>query len=180
MVERRSCSVKWILKTALSWYVLVLQGCGYRVGDLRPLLPAEIHTIAIPLFSNDTVEVGIETVVTEAFREHIGRFSSLRVVSHKARADAVLDGRIVAVSVRPVSFDHEFKAVEYEARITVSLALRSTGNDVILWRVDRLEDSQCFMATSDVLVVSDNRNEAYLKIARKISEHAVSRMVAGF
>jgi|YNPNPStandDraft_1061719.scaffolds.fasta_scaffold04569_7 TolB-like protein len=157
-----------------------MQGCGYHIGGVRPELAAGIKTVSIPLFSNATQETRIENVLTEAFRDQFSRLSSVRVVSRKEDADAVLHGRVTSASLEPVSFDAAFNVLEYTARVTVSLELRSTRDNTVLWAADRLEESQSFKVISDALVFSDNREEAYLKIALRIAEKALTRMLAGF
>lgn len=136
--------------------------------------------MAIPLFSNATQEARIENFLTEAFRDQFSRLSSVRVVAKTEDADAVLYGRVTGASIEPVSFDAAFNVLEYTARVAVSLQLLSTRDYRVLWAVDRLEESQSFMVISDALVLSDNREEAFLKIALRISEKALTRMLAGF
>jgi hypothetical protein len=129
---------------------------------------------------NHTQEPRIENFFTEAFRDRFYRLPSLRVTAQKENADAFLQGEILAASADPVSFDPKGLVVEYLARVTISVQIRKTGEGTRVWGIDRLEDTQYFKASSDALQFTDNRSEAFLKIARRVSERVVDLMIAGF
>lgn len=63
--------------------------CGYHAGTL---VPDRWHTIAVPVFSNETKRHDIETELTRAVVEEIQARTSLRVVPESAGPDLVLRG----------------------------------------------------------------------------------------
>jgi outer membrane lipopolysaccharide assembly protein LptE/RlpB len=160
--------------------LIFFQGCGYHLGGFRDNIPSDIRTIAIPLFANHTQEPRIENLFTEAFRDRFYRLSFLRVTSQKENADAFLQGEILVTSTDPISFDPNFLVLEYLARVTVSVQLRKTRDGTVLWGIERLEDAQYFQASSDALLFNDNRKEAFLKIARRLSEKIVDQILVGY
>ena len=160
--------------------LLICQGCGYRLGGFGEGMPSGIRTVAVPIFANHSQEPRIENLFTEAFRDQFYRIASLRAASDRGKADAFVQGEIVGASADPVSFSSDFLVREYLARVAVSIQLRRTEDGVVLWAVERLEDTQYFQSTSDALVYADNREEAFQKIARRVSEKVVTQILAGF
>jgi hypothetical protein len=160
--------------------LVLCQGCGYHVGGFRDHIPSEIRTIAIPLFVNHTYEPLIEDLFTEAFRDQFYRTDCFRVRAQKENADVFLQGEILATSIDPISFDPDFLVLEYLVRVTVSVKLRNTKDGKLLLDIDRMEDTQYFYAQSDALLLNDNRKEAYLKIARRLSVKTIDQILVGF
>lgn len=87
------------LSFAASFFALTLQtGCAsYHLGHYRRTLPGGYDTVAIPMFQNKTVEVGIETFFTKALRTEFER-SGLAKVMSKNDAQVVLEGTITKLA----------------------------------------------------------------------------------
>jgi hypothetical protein len=82
------------VKTAMLLLALAaLVSCGYKH---EPLYPADIQTVAVPIFENRSFYRGLEFDVTEAIIKQIERDTPYKVVSHSV-ADSVLTGAIVRV-----------------------------------------------------------------------------------
>jgi outer membrane lipopolysaccharide assembly protein LptE/RlpB len=102
--------------------LLGLSGCGYHaVGGASARLPADLHTIAIPAFQNQTNAYRLEQVLTEAVvREFLARTQYRVISSEDESADAVLRGTVVSAQVAPVTFDSQTGRAS-TALVTVSL-----------------------------------------------------------
>ncbi|HYB20361.1 MAG TPA: hypothetical protein VEH09_05505, partial [Thermodesulfobacteriota bacterium] len=48
---------------------LLLTACGYHLRGRETNLPPEVHSVAIPIFGNRTIETGVESLVTEGLVE---------------------------------------------------------------------------------------------------------------
>ncbi len=70
-----------------------LAGCGYMVGNLYK---AEVRTVEVPIFQNDTFRRGIEYQLTEAVQKEIQTRTSYRLAKGPG-ADTRLTGRIVGI-----------------------------------------------------------------------------------
>lgn len=79
---------------------LALAACGYTT---RSLVPDRYHTIAVPVFSNETRRRDLEVEVTRAVVEEIQARTHLRVVPEGAGPDLVLRGRLRDVDEETLS-----------------------------------------------------------------------------
>jgi hypothetical protein len=80
---------------ALAAIITGVTGCAsYHFGQHKRALPGGYDRVAIPLFSNKTQEVGIETYFTESLRMEFER-SRLAKVTSKNDAQVILEGAIV-------------------------------------------------------------------------------------
>jgi hypothetical protein len=141
--------------------------------------PVAAKSIAIPLFENDSFEPRLENLFTMAFRERIKAMPCVSLGSGQ-EADALLKGRIVSVDSYPVAVNEDFFAMEYRVHVVLALSLERCGDGEVLWREDRLAEEVSFYATSDPLLFKDNREEALMRLSRRMSERAVDRLLLGF
>jgi outer membrane lipopolysaccharide assembly protein LptE/RlpB len=78
---------------------LLSASCGYHIGGQGDLIPKNIKTIAIPEFSNGTVQYHIASLLTaDVVREFHSR-THYTIVTDPAKADAVLTGGVVRFDV---------------------------------------------------------------------------------
>ena len=159
--------------------VLAAVACGYRMGAPPCESPLAAGSIAVPLFQNQSLEPRFENLLTMAFRERIQAVPCVTLSSRK-EAEALLKGRILVVDSATSAVNEEFFAMEYRMRVVLAISLVRTGDGEVLWRDDRLEEEVSFYASSDPLLFKDNREEALMKLSRRISEKAVDRLLLGF
>ena len=159
--------------------LLTMVACGYRMGDVPCESPVAAKRIAIPLFQNRSLEPRLENLLTMAFRERIQALPCVTLGSDK-EADVLLKGRILSVDSRTAAVDEEFFAMEYRIRVVMAVSVVRREDGEVLWRDDRLEEEESFYATSNPLLFKDNREEALMKLSRRMSEKAVDRLLLGF
>lgn len=172
-------SMRSLSCTFVCLFLLSTSACGYRLGAHPCESPVAAKSIAIPLFENDSFEPRLENLFTMAFRERIKAMPCLSLGSGE-EADALLKGRIVSVDSYPVAVNEDFFATEYRMHVVLALCLERCGDGEVLWREDRLEEEVSFYATSDPLLLKDNREEALMRLSSRISERAVDRLLLGF
>src|SRR3974390_1674012 len=91
--------------SALVLLLLPLAGCGYHVAGHSDLLPASIHTVCVPAFTNITTKYRLTDHLAEAIaREFISR-PKYRIVAEPEQADAVLNGAVLNYVSYPTVFD---------------------------------------------------------------------------
>jgi hypothetical protein len=135
--------------------------------------------IAVPLFENRSQEPRLENALTEAFRDRIQALPCVSLCSG-GQADALLKGRILSVETYTVAVEERFFAMQYRMRVVMAVSLVRTEDGEVLWQDDRLEEEVSFYASSDALLFKDNREEALLALASRISQRAVDRIAFGF
>ncbi len=80
---------------------LGLCGCaGYQLGPVKPKLYADVKTIAVETFKNDTLEPRVEVLLANAVIKQIQQDGTYRVTSEK-EADVVLQCTLEGIDRRP-------------------------------------------------------------------------------
>ncbi len=85
-----------------NWLLLLLaaafSGCaGYQIGPAKPAYLAAIHSVAVPIFKNKTLEPRIEALVTDSVIQQIQQDGTYTVES-ESNADAILEGEIETIT----------------------------------------------------------------------------------
>jgi outer membrane lipopolysaccharide assembly protein LptE/RlpB len=151
-------------------------GCGYTLSSV---LPAHIKTLAVPVFTNNTVEYGLSDDVTQAMADAFLREGRLRLVGERD-ADAVLRGTVVSYKNQVFGYTRTERAEEYEIVLVVKVLFRDLVKNRDVWK----EDALTVRTTYNVTVVggeparteTDGRREVVLKLADQV----VSRTVQGW
>jgi hypothetical protein len=159
--------------------LLAMAACGYRLGVGSCESDVVARHIAVPLFENASHEPRLENLLTEAFRDRIQALPCVSLCSRK-QADALLKGKILSAESYTVAVDEEFFAMEYRLRVVVAVSLVRSEDGEVLWRDGGLQEEVSFYASSDALLFKDNREEALMDLAARISERAVDRLLLGF
>ncbi len=74
----------------------LLSSCAYRFGSPERRIPGGYHLIAVPVFTNKTQEVTIETFFTQSMIMEVEK-SSLAQVTSKEESQAILMGEITKI-----------------------------------------------------------------------------------
>lgn len=78
-----------------------LAGCaGYQQGPIKPTPMANVKTIAVPSFKNDTLETRVEVQLANSIIKQIQQDGTYRIVDEKS-ADAILEGTIEEIRRKP-------------------------------------------------------------------------------
>lgn len=152
--------------------------CGYTRAGRGVNLPPDIRRIAIPTFRNDTMESGIEALLTEALRRRflLHHFVELTDVD---KADAVVVGVIRTFRNKAISFSRSDYAVEYRATIGARVKL-VLPDGTILWRDRKLSQVAEYLSTPDIFETEANKNAAIDEIILKMARDIHDRVFDGF
>jgi hypothetical protein len=141
--------MKRLLAVAVVWTVAIaMQGCGYALAGRGSFLPAYIHTIGVPTFTNRTTVFNVETLLTQKVRsEFIGR-GKYTVLPQATDVDAVLNGEVSSISVAPASFTPNNLASRNVITMTARIELRDVRQNTVLWENPSLIFRQDYAATA--------------------------------
>jgi len=115
--------------------LLILTSCGYRpLGRGEVPAGGERPTVAIPVFGNNSTEIGLESLFANSFIETFGRSPALRIVHHPDRADLVLEGEISSVAYSSVAFFDINRSLVRRVTIRVDLQLRRRSTGKVVWK----------------------------------------------
>jgi hypothetical protein len=109
---RNSLLVSFCILTGLTIF-----GCsGY---SNRSLFPADIQSVCVQMFDNDSFRRGVEYELTDALAKRIEALTPYKIISSSDRADTVLSGRIKAIDTTILSTERQTgRALEKEVRLT--------------------------------------------------------------
>jgi hypothetical protein len=122
-------------------------------------------TIAIVTLENDSVEPGVEVVVTRALRQGFLRRGSARLVSDPRQAEFVIRGKVLPLDTLSTSFSTVALAIEYTVRMELKLDMEASDGEVVPIQQEALRESELYLASADVEAARKNRQEALRHIA---------------
>ena len=138
-------------------FLAALAGCGYHLPAAQPGLPEDVHSISVGALENRSREHGLEKTLAFALEREIHERGQFRMVEEPGGGDAVLSGIIRDLHLKPVAFDANDLAVQYEIRVVLDLTLTRKSDGHVLWHVTRLQESDEYSASANVVVTSSSQ-----------------------
>jgi len=150
----------------LALLVLSLPSCfaGYGWVHYEGAL-GDIQTIAIEGLRNESLEPGVDSIVSDAIATEFRRRGSLRVVEDKSLADLVIDGRVKSVQINARSFSSIQFSLEYAVTVSLDVAVRRRDGTEVKLGERSLQETELYFASADVEIVRKNREEAVRRVA---------------
>lgn len=158
----------------------LLGGCGYHLAGRGNMLPPDVRTLYVGMFSNGTYEPFLENVVTNAVTDKFVEGRQLRLVEDPAQADAVLTGKVVAYATDPISYDRNDAILEYRSRMKVRATLRRRAGGKILWQGDVSWSREYRANRLDMAAQQDNEAAAIREIGDRVAGELYSRILDSF
>jgi hypothetical protein len=92
----------------MSLLLLFATSCGYHTSAHAVRLPADMHTIYVPAFSNLTHTYHIEELLTGAVVRELRSRTNYRVVTtNDGTADATLNGTVLSTAIAPLTYNSQ-------------------------------------------------------------------------
>lgn len=154
------------LSGILALLVLSLPSCfaGYQWVHYEGAL-GDVQTVAIKGLRNQSLEPGVDSIVSDAIVTEFRRRGALRVVEDTALADLVIDGNVRSVQVTARSFSSIQFSLEYSLTMHLDVGVtRRDGTEVELGERS-LSATELYFASADVEVIRRNREEAIRRVA---------------
>jgi hypothetical protein len=147
----------WVAATLLVAFL----GCAYElVGSAAVERRVSLRTLA-----NDTLEPGVELMVSDALRYELTRSGHFRLVEDPAVADVTIAGRVRALQTTSRSFSAAVRAVEYSVAMHLELDVSSRDGTRVQIDPNSLSESEIYLASADLEVSRKNREEALRRLA---------------
>jgi outer membrane lipopolysaccharide assembly protein LptE/RlpB len=158
--------------------LVVLCGCGYQLAGKSSHLPAGVTSLAIPTFSNQTLEPGIEVPLTQSFLREFMFDGRIKILSPK-EANTTLEGSIKNFRIRSVSYDESGLAQEYQVAITVDLTLTKSSGEIV-WKENDLTEIRWYRASFGGVINEASKNSAVQELGKFMAERVKSRFFYNF
>lgn len=156
--------------------VLALGACGY---SLRGTLPEHLQTVAVPVFSNRTLQPGVENVLTRAVIEAFATNGRLRVVAPE-QADAILEGEVTGYEVHSIAFDPEANVRQYRVVLTMNLRFRDLVERQVLLERQGYRERADFRVSAAVSQTIASEQLALQAAAGDLARAIVAQALARF
>ena len=176
---------RFFLSVTASVILLLTSSCAYKLSDKVDSLPGNVKSIQIPLFKNDSSEVGVETFFTNALKSEALRAKFMSLKNDEGDAEAVLQGRLIKVDVVAAESVIEAKntlylptetviATQYNVTVGVELILKKKGSTDILWR-GKFAQTRNYSAPQITLPTINTANSLYNQSAKRQTLDALSK-----
>ena len=164
------------LLVAISLLSLFLAGCTYEV---ETPLPPGVSSIAIPFFSNQTFEWGIEETLTRLVIEEFQLRTRL-TLEERDGADLRLEGEITHY-LNELSTETAAELEEY--RLTMEVVVRLIyllPEEETLWSRKIMEATVYSISPKNREETIQTEEEALIETSRKIAQHLVNLTLEGW
>ena len=173
---------KFLSTILLSSLLLLVSGCGYHVGEIKPTPMRRINTIAVGSFKNETLLPRVEVQTANAVVKQFQQDGTYRIESAD-RADAIVEGTIEKVDRQPmrVFANNVLQTSEFELTLTVRYRVIDRVTGAVLQQVKATGVTPFF--TESYIVNSDlvtNQNMNYPIAAQRMAENLVSKVAEGW
>ena len=168
------------------WWLLLfpIAGCGYhRVGGVIQG-PANVRTLAVPIFQSKVQAFRTETVFTAAVVREMNTRTAYRVNTsvgeEKSSNDATLRGTIVTESIAPLTYDPASGQTS-SYLVSISAQVVMTARDgAVLYRNDAFSWREQYQSTQDLSGFVQEDSAAVRRVARDFAQALVSDMLESF
>ncbi len=161
---------------------IFLTACGYALSGRGLLVPPDAHTIAVPLFLNDTNEPYADTEITRAVVSEFLADGRLKVVDLSV-ADLALKGAVVKYDVTALSYTADSYVQQYNVRLVVNASLVDLRTGKTLWQeqgIAAIFISDYPVTIGDIRSTKIAKEAAIQKASQDIAWTLRSRVLEGF
>lgn len=155
---------------------LLLSGCaGYTLGAHKPQHLSKITKLAVPTFTNLTLEQRLGTLVTNALIKQLQNHGSYQIVS-RADADAVLEGKISNINRTQFRSDltNVLRSSQIQATLVCPFTIKEKESGKVLHTGNAYADSYIILDAnlqlSDTQLLEDTAQRLAFNLADQISE----------
>ena len=169
------------LSAILTCLTLVLTGCGYHQAGSATHIPANVRTLAVPIFATNAQAFHTEMAFTEATIRELNTRTKYQILnSASPDADATLRGTILTQTVAPLTYDsNSGETSSYLVTITASAVLTARDGRV-LYKNDNYVFRQQYQATTDLPTFLDESPAAVDRLSRDFAKALVSDVLESF
>ena len=154
--------------------------CGYHTAGSRTSLPAELRSIAVPAFINQTQTYKIEQTLTSAVIEEFSTRTRYRITSDPASADAILRGRVVSASSTPLTYDSKTgRATTVLVIVSMSVSLVDPQGKMLYQNPSYVFREQ-YQVSEQLSSFFEEDSSAFARMAAAFARSLVSNILEAF
>jgi hypothetical protein len=131
--------------------------CGYHFAGTEVLLPEGVRSVRVGEFDNRSRQFGLDRELSLAIEREFYRRGVMRVEENPELGDSELSGTIRSFKVRPVAFDAQDEALEYEAELILDVSLRRRSDGKVIWKGSGLSEVEDYSVAARIVVPSTSQ-----------------------
>lgn len=159
---------------------VIASGCGYHTVGKANLLPADLRTLAIPAFANQTQTYRIEQMLTAAVVQEFGTRTKYRVTADAASADAVLRGTVLSSYTSPLTYDSKTgRAATVLVIVSMSVSL-TDRNGRVLYQNPSYTFRDQYQVSEELSSFFEEDSPAFQRLSREFARTLVSNILEAF
>jgi outer membrane lipopolysaccharide assembly protein LptE/RlpB len=161
--------------------VICLTGCGYHQAGSAAHIPANVHTLAVPIFATKAQPYHTEMVFTQATIRELNTRTKYRIINNdNPDADATLRGTILSQIVTPLTYDATSgQTSSYLVTIT-SKVIVTAHDGHTLYQNNAIVFREQYQSTQDLSGFIQEDSPAVRRIAKDFAQGLVSDMLESF
>jgi outer membrane lipopolysaccharide assembly protein LptE/RlpB len=158
-----------------------LTGCGYHQAGSATHIPANVRTLAVPIFTTNAQAYHTEMAFTQATIRELNTRTKYHILNTDTdSADATLHGTILTQTVAPLTYDATTgQSSSYLVSITAKVILTAHDGRV-LYRNDSILYREQYQSTQDLNGFIQEDGYAVQRVAREFAHAIVSDMLESF
>jgi outer membrane lipopolysaccharide assembly protein LptE/RlpB len=178
MRRLRRAAGKGVFLAALT---IGLYGCGYHAVGSATHLPSSVHTLAVPIFKNNTQSFHAEVVMTQAVVHEFTSRTAMKVVpADDADADAMVKGAILNTQVGPLTYNSSTgQSSSFLVTITAAVTVTDRQHRVLYENKNYIFRQQ-YQSTSDLPSFLQEDPAAVARLSRDFAHTLVSDVLESF
>jgi outer membrane lipopolysaccharide assembly protein LptE/RlpB len=159
---------------------LFLSGCGYHAAGSASHLPANVRTIAVPVFATRAQQFHTEFAFTQAVVTELNSRTKYRVLNKDEDADATLHGTILSQIASPLTYDSSSgQTSSYLITITARVVLTAHDGHV-LYQNNSLLFREQYQSTQDLTAFIQENGPAVQRVAHDFAQTVVANILESF
>jgi len=165
----------------LSLISILVSGCNYHPVGHATKLPADVKTIAIPAFTNETSTYRIEQMLTSSVVREFTTRTHYHVLNDPGEAaDATLRGTVVSASSTPLTYN---TATGQAASVLVVVSMRVALTDrrgKVLYQNPSYLFREQYEVSQDLASFFEEDSPAFRRLSQDFARTLVSNILEGF
>lgn len=170
-----------IWRAGLSLLCLVAVGCGYHTAGHVVTIPENVHSIAIPAFTNVSQTYRIEQMLTAAVVHEFALRTHYRIAYDPGQgSDATLRGTVLSTTVVPTTYDSQTgRANTVQIAVAMSVTLTDTSGKV-LYSNPSYYFRDNYEVAQDLNSFFQEDTPALQRLSREFARTLVSNILEGY
>ena len=159
--------------------LFVAPGCGYRLAGKATAIPANVDSVAIPIFTNNTTKYRLEQRLTFAVVDQFLARTRYRIVPDASQAKALLTGEVTEFTSTPVIFAGGAGAT-FLVTVRMRVLLKDTTTQKLLFENNNFYFREEFEISRGSKEFFPEEGPAMDRLAREFSRTLVSSILEAF